>query len=47
MKRIGFCGDIKTSNIEYYDIQYAAGRTISTNFRKPSTKLSYYYVGIW
>ena len=29
MNRIGFWWDIKTANIEYYDIQYAAERTIS------------------
>ena len=27
MTRIGFWWDIKTANIEYYDIQYAAERT--------------------
>ena len=27
MNRIGFWWDIKTANIEYYDIQYAADRT--------------------
>ena len=27
MNRIGFWWDIKTANIEYYDIQYAAERT--------------------
>ena len=30
MNRIGFWWDIKTANIEYYDIQYAAERTISS-----------------
>ena len=29
MNRIGFWWDIKTANIEYYDIQYAAERIIS------------------
>ena len=29
---IGFSWDIKTSNIEYYDIQYAAERTNSLKF---------------
>ena len=39
MNRIGFWWDIKTANIEYYDIQYAAERTINPTLEVFASKI--------
>ena len=44
MNRIGFWWDIKTANIEYYDIQYAAERTKCQEHNKKRPFLKYYVV---
>ena len=50
MNRIGFLWDIKTTNIEYYDIQYAAERTIYYNhdtYSVSTLRMKIVHVQIW